>query len=180
MASPLVSVVIPTYNCDRYLAEAIESVLSQRFCEYEIIVIDDGSTDGTAEILRGYGGQIQAVHQANQGVAIARNQGIQLAQGKWVAFLDADDFLLPNELEARMAAVESQPTLGMLHSGWYRVNAKGDLLTAVEPWHQIPRLDLEDWLRWKPVLPSAMLFRQDWLLKSGGFDPRFPPAGCNG
>ncbi|HEY9640717.1 MAG TPA: glycosyltransferase, partial [Coleofasciculaceae cyanobacterium] len=117
-----------------------------------------------------------SVRQTNQGVAIARNLGIQLAQGKWIAFLDADDFLLPNQLKARLAAVESQPELGMLHSGWYRVNSQGDILMAVEPWHQIPRLDLESWLRWKPVLPSAMLFRRDWLLQSGGFDPRFPPA----
>ncbi|NJR64909.1 MAG: glycosyltransferase [Leptolyngbyaceae cyanobacterium CRU_2_3] len=186
MSLPLISIVIPTYNCDRYLSEAIDSVLnqdvlsesgqSQNYSECEVIVIDDGSLDGTPEILQRYGKRIRAVRQTNQGVSVARNHGIQLAQGKWVAFLDADDFLLPDQLGVRMAVAESQPGLGMIHSGWYRVNSQGHFLMAVEPWHQIPRLNLESWLRWKPVLPSAMLFRRDWLLRSGGFDRRFPPA----
>ncbi|HEY9631158.1 MAG TPA: glycosyltransferase [Coleofasciculaceae cyanobacterium] len=183
--APQISVIIPTYNCDRYLSEAIESVLSQGYSDgeiprVEILVVDDGSTDSTPEVLQRYAGQIRAVRQANQGVAIARNRGIELAQGKWIAFLDADDFLLPHALAARLAIAESslkaQPNLGIVHSGWQRVNAQGELLMAVEPWQQVPHLDLASWLRWKPVLPSAMLFRRDWLERSGGFDPRFPPA----
>jgi glycosyltransferase involved in cell wall biosynthesis len=176
MSAPKVSVVIPTYNCDRYLAEAIDSVLSQSYAEYEVIVVDDGSTDRTAEILQSYGDRIRHLRQSNQGVAIARNQGIQLAQGEWVAFLDADDFFLPDKLAAQMAIASACPDLGIIHSGWHRVDPQGQILVAVTPWQQIPRLDLESWLRWKPVLPSAMLFRRDWLMRSGGFDPRFPPA----
>ena len=64
----------------------------------------------------------------------------------------------------------------MIHSGWQRVDEAGNLLMVVEPWHEVPQLTLESWLRWKPVLPSAMLFQREWLEKSGGFDPRFPPA----
>jgi glycosyltransferase involved in cell wall biosynthesis len=174
--SPQVSVIIPAYNCDRYLAEAIDSVLSQTYTDYEIIVVNDGSTDQTVAVLRGYGDRIRVIHQANQGVAIARNNGIQAARGEWVAFLDADDFFFSDKLADQMAIAQANPHLGMIHSGWRRVNAQGELLLEVQPWQQIPQLDLESWLRWKPVLPSAMLFRRQWLEKAGGFDPRFPPA----
>ncbi len=170
---------MPAYNCDRYLPEAIDSVLQQSYQAFEIIVIDDGSTDNTAAVLQRYQQQddrIRTIHQPNQGVAIARNRGIELAQGEWIAFLDADDFFLPDKLAAQMAIAAAQPDLGIIHSGWNRVDSQGNHLMAVKPWQQIPRLTLESWLRWKPVLPSAMLIRRDWLVRSGGFDPRFPPA----
>ncbi|MFM7427887.1 MAG: glycosyltransferase family 2 protein, partial [Elainella sp.] len=173
---PRVSVVIPAYNCADYLPAAIESVLAQTYRDFEIIVVDDGSTDATPEVLHRYGNQLVAISQANQGVALARNHGIQIAQGEWVAFLDADDLFLPDKLAAQMALAEANPALGLIHSGWQRVDSQGRFLMDVEPWQQVPDLTLESWLRWKPVLPSAMLFRRDWLERSGGFDPRFPPA----
>ncbi|MBD2089000.1 glycosyltransferase [Microcoleus sp. FACHB-1515] len=178
---PTVSVVIPAYNCDRYLAEAIDSVLCQTEQDYELIVIDDGSTDRTQQILQTYRNQslnidLRTVCQPNQGVAIARNHGIELARGKWIAFLDADDVFLPDKLAAQVAIAQANSDVGIVHSGWQRINATGEILMQVEPWQQIPTLDLESWLRWKPVLPSAMLFRRDWLDRAGGFDPRFPPA----
>lgn len=177
--APCISVVIPTYNCARYLPEAIDSALGQSYQALEVVVVDDGSTDETTSVLQHYrrqGERVRSVHQPNQGVAAARNHGIELAQGEWIAFLDADDFFLPGKLEAQLAIAEAQPQLGMIHSGWYRVSAEGEVLMAVEPWRQIAKLDLESWLRWKPVLPSAMLFRREWLVQAGGFDPRFPPA----
>jgi glycosyltransferase involved in cell wall biosynthesis len=172
----LVSVIIPAYNCADYLPAAIESVLAQTYRNFEIIVVDDGSTDATPDVLQRYGDQIVAVAQPNQGVALARNHGIRLAQGEWVAFLDADDLFFPDKLAAQMAMAAANPQLGLIHSGWQRVDSQGRFLMAVEPWHQVPDLTLESWLRWKPVLPSAMLFRRDWLERSGGFDPQFPPA----
>jgi glycosyltransferase involved in cell wall biosynthesis len=173
---PLVSVIIPVYNGDRFIAAAIESVLAQTWQDFEIIVVDDGSQDNTSIVLQGYGDRIRAVYQSNQGVAVARNHGIQLARGRWVAFLDADDTFLPDKLAAQLAFADANPHLGMVHSGWQRVSEAGHPLMVVEPWHDIPDLTLESWLRWKPVLPSAMLFRRDWLVKSGGFDRQFPPA----
>lgn len=179
-STPHVSVVIPVYNGERYIAAAIDSVLVQTYQNFEIIVVDDGSGDNTPAILQhykqGYGDRIQVVYQTNQGVALARNHGIGLAQGQWIAFLDADDTFLPDKLAAQLAFAAEQPQLGMIHSGWRRVSASGDLLMVVEPWHDLPQLTLESWLRWKPVLPSAMLFQRSWLEKTGGFDPRFPPA----
>lgn len=176
MSQPQVSVIIPTYNCARYLPEAIDSVLAQSFQDFEIIVIDDGSTDNTAEVLQSYGDRLRVIYQQNQGVALARNQGIQAAQGQWIAFLDADDVLLTHKLEAQIELAASYSDLGIIHSGWNRVDAEGNLLMTVKPWQEIPELTLESWLRWKPVLPSAMLFRRQWLNQAGGFDPRFPPA----
>jgi glycosyltransferase involved in cell wall biosynthesis len=175
-AVPLVSVIIPVYNGDRYIAQAVESVLNQTYHSYEVVVVDDGSTDDTQRILQGYGDRLHAIWQENQGVAIARNRGIQASQGELVAFLDADDFFLPDKLAGQVAVFAAQPSLGIVHSGWQRVNAQGECLTVVEPWEKVPHLNLEAWLRWKPVLPSAMMFRREWLERVGGFDPRFPPA----
>jgi glycosyltransferase involved in cell wall biosynthesis len=174
--SPRVSVVIPTYNSDRYLATAIDSALGQTYRDHEIIVVDDGSTDQTSRILEAYGDRIRPLRQPNQGVAIARNSGIAAARGEFVAFLDADDVFLPDKLTAQVAVFDADPELGIVHSGWQRVNDQGTPLLTVEPWHTVPQLTLETWLRWKPILPSAMMIRRDWLERSGGFDPRFPPA----
>jgi glycosyltransferase involved in cell wall biosynthesis len=173
---PEVSVIIPTYNCDRYLPEAIASVQQQTFQDWEVIVIDDGSTDETQQAIAPYANSIRYLYQDNQGVAAARNHGIQQAAGEWIAFLDADDFFFPEKLEAQVAVTRAHPGVGMVHSGWRRVNAQGNCLMEVKPWETIPDLTLESWLRWKPVLPSAMLFHREWLVQAGGFDARFPPA----
>lgn len=177
---PRVSVIIPTYNCDRYLAEAIESVLAQSYQDYELLVIDDGSTDTTPSILAAYGDRLRSITQENQGVAVARNHGLKLAQGEFIAFLDADDVLLPHKLADQIKVFDSCDQtgnpIGIVHSGWRRITHQGHPLMDVEPWHTVPHLTLENWLQWKPVLPSAMMFRRDWLIKADGFDPRFPPA----
>lgn len=173
---PQVSVIIPTYNCQNYIVQAIESVLIQTNCNFEVIVIDDGSTDETRSILTPYQNQIRYIYQPNQGVAAARNHGIEQAQGDFIAFLDADDYYFPNKLVEQVARFEAQPELGIVHSGWQRVDNEGSLLKEIKPWEYVPELILENWLKWKPVLPSAMMFRRQWLEKVGGFDPRFPPA----
>ena len=171
-----ISVIIPTYNCDRYIAQAVESVLQQQNCHYEIIVIDDGSTDATEEVLQPYQNQIRYLKQQNQGVAAARNHGINVAQADLIAFLDADDYFLPHKLARQGEIFSQRPDLGIVHSGWQRVDTEGNKLLDVCPWQRIPELNLETWLRYKPVLPSAMMFRREWLQYVGGFDARFPPA----
>ena len=177
---PLVGVIIPTYNCDRFIEQAIESVLHQEGCTYEVIVIDDGSTDSTERILASYtelyGDRFRYIRQKNQGVAAARNHGIAVARADLIAFLDADDYFLPDKLARQAEILTKRPDLGIVHSGWQRVDIQGNKLLDVCPWEQIPELDLENWLRWKPVLPSAMMFRREWLQYVGGFDRRFPPA----
>ncbi|MEG4036015.1 glycosyltransferase [Microcoleus sp. S36b_A4] len=174
--TPQVSVVIPAYNCADYVGQAVDSVLHQTYANWEIIVIDDGSKDDTRLVLEKYGDRIRYIYQQNQGVSIARNHGIELARGEFIAFLDADDYFFPDKLAAQMAVFAARPNLGIVHSGWRLVNSIGEPLKDVKPWQNVPKLDLEMWLRWKPVLPSAMVFRRQWLERAGGFDPRFPPA----
>ena len=175
-AEPIVSVIIPAYNCDRYIVQAVESVLQQEDCGYEIVIIDDGSTDETAKVLEPYLPRIRYVKQKNRGVAAARNHGIAIARAELIAFLDADDYFKPGKLAAQAEMLLKRPDLGIVHSGWQRVDSEGNKLLDVRPWEQVPELDLRGWLRWKPVLPSAMMFRREWLQYVGGFDPRFPPA----
>jgi glycosyltransferase involved in cell wall biosynthesis len=110
---PSVSVVIPTYNRQLFLRKAIESVLSQKFSDFELIVVDDGSTDDTAEMVRGYGGQIRYIYQANAGPSSARNSGIAEARGRWLAFLDSDDEWCEDYLSTQLAHVETVPGLCM-------------------------------------------------------------------
>jgi glycosyltransferase involved in cell wall biosynthesis len=109
-----VSVIIPVYNCQAYLAEAIDSVLSQTCPPGEIIVVDDGSSDDSRDVAMRYSGQVRYVHQENQGIGAARNRGVDLAAGDLLAFLDADDVWLPNKLAIQMAAFESKPDLDMV------------------------------------------------------------------
>lgn len=172
----LISVIIPTYNCDRYIIQAIDSVLLQKDCHYEIIVIDDGSTDYTQDVLEPYQEKIRYILQTNEGVAAARNHGIAEANGSLIAFLDADDYFLPGKLSAQATIFQERADLGIVHSGWQRVNSQGEKILDICPWEDVAELDLVGWLRWKPVLPSAMMFRREWLEYAGGFDPRFPPA----
>lgn len=93
------SVVIPVFNRAKFLRQAIDSVLSQTFTDYEVIAIDDGSTDESAEILRSYGSRITVIRQENQGPEVARNAGVAVARGEYIAFLDSDDFFFPHALE---------------------------------------------------------------------------------
>lgn len=98
----LISVIIPAYNAEKYLREALDSALAQTHPQTEVVVVDDGSTDGTPEILKAYGSRITIVRQANRGVATACNAGVAAAMGKWIAFLDADDVWLPNKLALQL------------------------------------------------------------------------------
>ena len=111
MEQPLVSVIIPVYNGERYLAKAIESVLAQTCRPIEIIVVDDGSVDGTADIAQSYE-EIRYIYQANQGHGAAMNAGIKVAQGKFLAFLDADDLWTPNKLSVQIGYLLKHPDVG--------------------------------------------------------------------
>jgi glycosyltransferase involved in cell wall biosynthesis len=125
MKTPIVSVVIPTYNSAHYIEEALESVVDQSFKDFEIIVIDDGSTDGTGEVLKKYGDRIISLFQDNSGCANARNRGIRIALGKYIAFLDADDLWMPAKLEKQVAIFNKNENLGMVTTGVYSFDVKG-------------------------------------------------------
>ena len=175
-AAPRVSVIIPTYNCDRYITQAVESALSQTYRNREIIVVDDGSTDDTLRVLEPYFEQIRYVYQENQGVAVARNSGIEIAQGELIAFLDGDDFFLPDKLARQVACFEAEPSLGMVISGWRLVNQKGEAISDVKLWRHAPKLDLKTVVLYKPARPSATMVRREWCERVKGFDNRLSSA----
>ncbi len=102
-----VSVIIPTFNRSELLGRAIDSVLKQTYCNYEIIVVDDGSTDSTRQMLAAYEDRIRYIYQENAGQSVARNTGIRAARGKWVAFLDSDDIWLPEKLARQVGILSS-------------------------------------------------------------------------
>lgn len=108
---PLVSVVIPTFNRSGCVADAIDSVLQQSFSDYEIVVVDDGSTDSTRAVVATYGDRVRYVYQNNRGVSAARNTGIRESQGSWIAFLDSDDEWLANKLESQLRCTQDHPEL---------------------------------------------------------------------
>lgn len=123
---PKVSVIIPTYNRASMVCEAIDSVLTQAYLSFEIVVVDDGSTDGTGDVLRArYGDRIRYFDQENQGRAVARNRGIRLSQGEYLVFLDSDDWLLPEALEVQAGFLDCHPEVDVVYGDGYYCDAKG-------------------------------------------------------
>jgi glycosyltransferase involved in cell wall biosynthesis len=108
---PLVSCIVPVYNGEAYLGEALDSILAQTWRPLEIIVVNDGSRDGSAAVAEAYGAVVRVIEQANAGCAAARNAGLAAATGEFVAFLDADDFWHPEKLDRQMARFEARPDL---------------------------------------------------------------------
>jgi len=107
----MVSVIIPVFNGKKYLGEAIDSVFSQTCPVGEILIVDDGSTDGTAQVARAFGDRVRYFHQMNGGIGAARNRGVDMAEGNFLAFLDADDLWEPHKLAMQMAALEEDGSL---------------------------------------------------------------------
>ncbi len=126
--SGLVSVVIPTYNRERLIGPAIESVLRQSYAHIEIIVVDDGSTDRTRQVVEAYGQPVRYVHQANGGAASARNRGLREARGEFIALLDSDDEWFPWKLEAQVRVLDRYPAVGMVWTDMTAVSEDGATL----------------------------------------------------
>ena len=172
---PSVSVVIPCYNGDSYLGQAIDSVLAQSWYDFEVIVVDDGSTDNTAEVTRSYCDQrIRYEYQANRGLANARNTGIRLARGKYLAFLDADDTFLPAKLQLQITYLNDHPEVGLLVGGFLRIDAEGNVLYESRPPPGV--ISPEDVLVASRFPVHASLVRKTWVQRVGYFDERLSAA----
>jgi len=161
--TPLVSVIIPVHNCDRYLAEAIESVLVQTYRPIEIIVVDDGSTDGSADIAKRFASSVRYCFQPHSGAGTARNLGIELAQGSFFAFLDADDLWVNDKLTRQMTAMKSDRELDIIFG-------------QIQQFHS-PELDesVKNKLHCPPELmpgyhAGTMLIKQDAFFRVGLFE----------
>jgi glycosyltransferase involved in cell wall biosynthesis len=172
-ARPLISVIIPTYNVARYVSCAVESALAQSYRPLEVIVVDDGSTDGTAEALKPFGRQIRNVYQPNQGPAVARNRGIREATGPWLAFLDADDRWLPHKLAVQADCLAANPNVGLVHSNlFFWDEATGQRWQPDRERHLFAGHCYAQFFRRNGVNLSSVLLRRDCLDKAGVFDPR--------
>jgi glycosyltransferase involved in cell wall biosynthesis len=169
---PLVSVVVPTYNCARYVTAAVDSVLFQSFTDLELLVVDDGSTDGTRQVLAGYGPPVRYLYQTNSGVSAARNLGIAESRGRYVAFLDADDTWMPQKLERQVAALDAAPGVGCCYSAFLVVDSELRPL-GVRKSERRGRI-LEDLLFRGNVVGSicTVLVERALLEQVGGFDLR--------
>lgn len=161
---PTVSVIIPCYNQGVYLPEAVESVLSQSFADFEIVIVNDGSTDAaTVSCCNSYDDpRIKVLNTTNQGLASARNNGIESASGTYILPLDADDKIGPAYLADAVEVLEKQPEIGIVY-------CKARLFGAVEgDWH-LPPYQLEEMLRDNVIFCTALFRKQDWR-KAGGYD----------
>jgi glycosyltransferase involved in cell wall biosynthesis len=125
---PTVSVIMPAYNQRRYVGQAIDSVLSQTFADCEIIVINDGSTDETAQVLAGYGDRIRVVTQANSGPAAARNSGLLIAKGEMIAFLDGDDLWYPEMLASTVSHLQRNSDADLVSGAWDYIDSSGQTI----------------------------------------------------
>ena len=170
---PLVSVIIPTYNRAWIIKESIDSVLSQDFNDFELIVIDDGSTDNTLEILNSYGEDIIVIHQRNQGVSSARNRGLMEASGSLIAFLDSDDLWLPGKLSLQVDFFNSNPTALICQTEeiWMRNNVR----INPKKRHKKPSgMIFASSLALCLVSPSAVMVRRRLFEDVGLFDETLP------
>lgn len=186
MTSPRVSVVIPTYNRAKKVQGAIESVLAQTFSDLEAIVVDDGSSDGTENILgETYGGRIRYHYQANQGVAAARNKGIAEARGEWIAFLDSDDRWERDKLEQQFQTLEQFGyACGACYTDvrFFNHPETRTMFQLAERtyWHEgmmgvsteVMKLLVVPGGAGMVVCPSSFLARADTVRRTGGLNPK--------
>ena len=183
---PTVSVIIPSYNCELYIAETLESILDQTFKDIEIIVVDDGSTDKTRQIVTSYGAPVRLVTQTNAGVCAARNRGIREAAGQYVCLMDHDDYWLPDKLALQLEQMQRHPEVGLVSlqhlclvesrsgrrfspSGNYKDESSGSAIDEEFSGWIYHLLLLDCW-----VLTSSALIRGEAFNKCGSFDESLP------
>lgn len=163
--SPLVSVVIPTHNYGKFIAATLDSVRAQSYRSIETIVVDDGSTDRTADVVRAYP-EVRYFYQSNQGVSVARNRAIADAQGDFIAFLDADDIWKPEKLSIQIAYMLDHPDVGITTT---------KIENFIEPGTQLPswfkpetKMEEREW-----PIPSTLVVRKTVFSQIGVFSPDY-------
>jgi glycosyltransferase involved in cell wall biosynthesis len=171
-----VSILIPCYNAERWLAHCIESALGQTQSNVEVIIVDDGSADGSLDVIRSFGDRVRWETGPNRGGNVARNRLLELATGDWVQFLDADDYLRPEKIASQLQSyVDSGRTADVIHSP-----------VTIEVWKD-GRIDnqsvgqmsmdatlAEQWIRWEVAQTGSLLWRRETLMAIGGWNEEYP------
>lgn len=178
--APLVSVIVPAFNCDDTIAETIQSVLDQTFSDFELIIVDDGSTDETTAIVSQFDDErIVYTRQKHQERAVARNRGISLAKGKYIAFVDADDLWLSKKLEKQLRLMETQPELGLAYCDLFYFDAVAckdiELFSRQVRLHR-GKVGLHLLLKVNFIQSPTALVRRETIDQVGLFDPSLPPV----
>lgn len=179
--NPLVTVIIPVYNCAGYVAEAIESALAQDWPHKEVVVVNDGSTDGSLAVLQGFGDRIRLIDQMNAGPPAARNQGIAAACGDYIAFLDADDVWIRGKLSAQVRHMEAHPEVHTVFTNWHvwEPGAEGHFARVpdIERHAVSDQVDQANsgWLYHRllldcELLTTTVMLRASMVRRIGGFD----------
>lgn len=177
----MISVMMTNYNTEKYLPAAIESVLAQTFTDFELLIVDDGSTDGSLEIIRSYmekDERIRLIEIEHGGIVKARNTALDAARYPWVAILDSDDVALPERLEKQVAAIETNPDVVAWSAYAYRINSEGHVYSTA----QTGPLTVDEFQQARNrgefvmLLNNAMIYRTDIARKAGGYNPHFVVA----
>jgi glycosyltransferase involved in cell wall biosynthesis len=175
------SVLLPALNAEKHLADAVSSVLAQTHPDFELLILNDGSTDRTLEIaerFRTRDSRIQVITHGNLGMGAALNQALEFAAAEWIVRLDADDIMLPNRLERQIAFLESHPRVAVAGSLVYYIGEDGRMLGAASSPLATPRDFARRQREGKPISlhHPSVIFRKDVVLAAGGYRPEFWPA----
>jgi glycosyltransferase involved in cell wall biosynthesis len=170
MTRPLISCIVPVYNGERYLRDALESIFAQTYDDLEAIVVDDGSTDSTSEVAAAYGSRVRYLRQSRSGQPVARNAGVQSSVGEFVSFLDADDLWHPEKLTRQMARFVARPDLDYC-------------LTLVQNFWEVEMQEEEEHYRGRPrgqplpgFVAGTLLAKREVFDRVGPFDTSFKHA----
>lgn len=174
---PKVSIIMPVLNGEKYIGEAVESILAQTYNDYELLVVNDGCTDSTCELLKNFAGRLDLKvihHPVRQGITRSINDGIRAASGRFIAFLDHDDAWFPDFLQSQVTYLDEHPDVGMVHSDFQTVDAKGNVLEASVAasrkrkrvsGHVFPQLFLDSF-----IVGNSVLIRRECFATIGLFD----------
>jgi len=166
-----VSVIIPVFNHEKYIAECVESVLGQTYRDFEVVVVDDGSTDRTPEILKRYGDRIRYIRQSNRGGAGALNTAIRNSRGEYIAWLSSDDVFLPAKLEEQVAHFEQHPEVDVTYTDFLVIDGEGKVTGEVRsPYYPDKKRFRYEMFVGNFVNGSSVMFRRKCIEETGYFD----------
>jgi len=167
---PYISVIIPVNNQEKYIKECVDSVIMQNYANLEIILIDDGSTDNTFEILKGFGEKIKYIRQENQGPAASINNGIKAAHGSLICWLGSDDMYMPNKIESQACLFQKDQSLAIIYTDYITIDSNGKELEKVQSPYPFPENFTRSLLIRNFINGSTVMMRRECFDKVGYYD----------